>query len=185
MSSPARGDVAFHEGYLTTKEARRLAKSGEGGEAISKPSRPEVTSGQQDYIDLHRHAAVRARMIGQPGLCLRVAVAHMIAGSPLWTIRTEPQRAADAIVESVENSPSEAQFDERGIISAMIGLSRNLGLVTGASVMGTVFAYGTSTKKAGAAGPDAIATGMHLAFAVAASLVMSAVLLSIVERRRV
>jgi len=184
VTSP-RGDVAFHEGYLTTKEARRLAKSGEGGEAISKPSRPEVTSGQQDYIDLHRHAAVRARMIGQPGLCLRVAVAHMIAGSPLWTIRTEPQRAADAIVESVENSPSEAQFDERGIISAMIGLSRNLGLVTGASVMGTVFAYGTSTKKAGAAGPDAIATGMHLAFAVAASLVMSAVLLSIVERRRV
>jgi len=106
-----RGDVAFHEGYLTSKEARKLERQGENAEAIGKPSRPEVTSSQQDYIDLHRHAAVRARMIGQPGLCLRVAVAHMIAGSPLWTIRTEPQRAADAIAESVENSPSEARFD--------------------------------------------------------------------------
>jgi len=133
VTSP-RGDVAFHEGYLTTKEARRLAKSGKGGEAISKPSRPEVTSGQQDYIDLHRHAAVRARMIGQPGLCLRVAVAHMIAGSPLWTIRTEPQRAADAIVESVENSPSEAQFDaERRRLLAVLDFDPDTPTVAGGS----------------------------------------------------
>ena len=132
VTSP-RGDVTFHEGYLTTKEARRLAKSGEG-EAIDKPSRPEVTSGQQDYIDLHRHAAVRARMIGQPGLCLRVAVAHMIAGSPLWTIRTEPQRAADAVAESVENSPSEAQFDaERRRLLAVLDFDPDTPTITDGS----------------------------------------------------
>jgi ParB family chromosome partitioning protein len=113
-----RGDVAFHEGYLTAKEARRLAS----GEAIDRPARAEVTSGQQDYIDLHRHAAVRARMVGQPGLCLRVAVAHMIAGSPLWSVRMEPQRAADAVAESVENSASEALFDaERRKILGILG----------------------------------------------------------------
>ena len=30
--------------------------------------------------------------------------------------------------------------DQRGVISAMLSLSRNLGLITGASVMGAVFA---------------------------------------------
>ena len=129
-----RGDVTFHEGYLTSKEARKLERQGESGEATDKPSRPEVTSGQQDYIDLHRHAAVRARMIGQPGLCLRVAVAHMIAGSPLWTIRTEPQRAADAIAESVENSPSEAQFDaERRRLLAVLDFDPDTPTITGGS----------------------------------------------------
>lgn len=103
----ARGDVAFHEGYVTVREARKLAK----GEAIDTPKRPEVSASQQDYIDLHRHAAVRAQMIAVPGICLRVAVAHMIVGSSLWTVRIEPQRGLDAIVESVENSPSEALFD--------------------------------------------------------------------------
>jgi len=113
-----RGDVAFHEGYLTIKEARKLAS----GEAIDKPVRAEVTSGQQDYIDLHRHAAVRARMVGQPGLCLRVAVAHIIAGSPLWSVRIEPQRAADAVAESVETSRSETLFDaERRKLLGLLG----------------------------------------------------------------
>ncbi|MEC3910306.1 ParB/RepB/Spo0J family partition protein [Sphingobium sp. CR2-8] len=133
VTSP-RGDVAFHDGYLTAKEARRLAKGEEGGETSDKPSRPELTSSQQDYIDLHRHAAVRARMIDAPGLCLRVAVAHMIAGSPLWTIRTEPQRAADAIAESVENSMSEAQFDgERRRLLALLDFDPDTPTITGGS----------------------------------------------------
>ncbi|MBS86343.1 MAG: chromosome partitioning protein ParB [Sphingobium sp.] len=133
VTSP-RGDVVFHEGYLTAKEARRLAKGEEGGDAMDKPSRPELTSSQQDYIDLHRHAAVRARLIDAPGLCLRVAVAHMIAGSPLWTIRTEPQRAADAIAESVENSMSEAQFDaERRRLLALLAFDPDTPTITGGS----------------------------------------------------
>jgi len=133
VTSP-RGDVTFHEGYLTSKEARKLERQGESGEATNKPSRPEVTSSQQDYIDLHRHAAVRAAMIGHPGLCLRVAVAHMIAGSPLWTIRTESQRAADAIAESVENSPSEAQLDaERRRLLAVLGFDPDTPTITGGS----------------------------------------------------
>lgn len=131
VTSP-RGDVVFHEGYLTAKEARRLAKGEESGDAMDKPSRPELTSSQQDYIDLHRHAAVRARMIDAPGLCLRVAVAHMIAGSPLWTVRTEPQRAADAIAESVENSMSEAQFDaERRRLLALLAFDPDTPTIAG------------------------------------------------------
>ncbi len=124
-----RGDVTFHEGYITTKEARRL----ERGEVVEKPARPEVTATLQDYIDLHRHAAVRARLAEAPGIALRVAVAHMIAGSPLWSVRVEPQRAAsDAVTESVEVSPSEAAFDaKRRVILAMLGFDPEAPTVTG------------------------------------------------------
>ncbi len=61
-------------------------------------------------------------MVDQPGLCLRVAVAHMIAGSPLWSVRIESQRAADAVAESVENRASEALFDaERRKLLGILG----------------------------------------------------------------
>jgi ParB family chromosome partitioning protein len=68
-----RGEVAFHEGYVTCKEARQL----ESGDMIEKPVRPEVTAATNDYIDLHRHAAVRARLACEPGVALWVAVAHI------------------------------------------------------------------------------------------------------------
>ena len=114
-----RGDVAFHEGYLTLKEARKLA----AGDPIDKPVRPEVSAPLQSYIDLHRHAAVRNAVAGNPSVALRLAVAHMIAGSSLWSVRVEPQRAAsDAIAESVETCASEAAFDEkRRAVLAILG----------------------------------------------------------------
>ncbi|WP_226635852.1 ParB/RepB/Spo0J family partition protein [Novosphingobium profundi] len=105
-----RGDVTFHEGYVTMKEARRL----ERGEALEKVARPEVSSTVNAYIDLHRHAAVRARLVEDAGLSLRVMVAHAIAGSCLWSVRIEPQKASnDAVAESVENCLSESLFDAR------------------------------------------------------------------------
>ena len=105
-----RGEVTFHEGYVTTKEARRL----ERGEALEKVAHPEVSSTVNAYIDLHRHAAVRARLVEDSGLSLRVMVAHAIAGSSLWSVRIEPQKAPnDAVTESVENCLSESLFDAR------------------------------------------------------------------------
>src|SRR3546814_10540877 len=55
------GEVTFHEGYLSAKEARRAAR-GDGPEP-AKLARPEVTSTMQNYLDLHRHAAVRAALL--------------------------------------------------------------------------------------------------------------------------
>lgn len=105
-----RGDVAFHEGYVSRKEARRL----ERGDARDKPQRSEITAHIQNYIDLHRHAAVRSKLAGEPSVALRLTLAHAILGSGLWTVRIEPQRAAsEAIAESVETSPSETAFDAR------------------------------------------------------------------------
>jgi hypothetical protein len=66
------------------------------------------------------------------------------------------------------------QPDQRGVISGLLNLSRNLGLVTGASVMGTVFALGSETTSATAVGPKAAAAGMQITFAVATALIAAA-----------
>jgi EmrB/QacA subfamily drug resistance transporter len=64
--------------------------------------------------------------------------------------------------------------DQRGVISGMLNLSRNLGLITGASVMGAVFALGSATTDITTAHPEAVATGMRITFAVAAILIVVA-----------
>ncbi len=45
--------------------------------------------------------------------------------------------------------------DRRGVISGMLNLSRNLGLITGASVMGAVFAFASATTDITTARPEA------------------------------
>ncbi|WP_082010697.1 ParB/RepB/Spo0J family partition protein [Novosphingobium malaysiense] len=108
------GEVTFHEGYLTAKEARRLAKGeppDSAENASGKAARPELSGPLQDYLGLHRHAALRAALLGHPGVALRLMAAHAIAGSPLWCIRPEPQSARrEDILESLAASPAEVQF---------------------------------------------------------------------------
>jgi ParB family chromosome partitioning protein len=128
----ASGEVTFHEGYLTAKEAKRLER-GEAPDTGVKPARPEVTSTMQTYIDLHRHAAVRAALTGHPKVALRLMVAHAITGSHLWSVKPEPQTArSDEVRESVETCRGEADFDEkRRAVLALLGFSPDEPTVTG------------------------------------------------------
>jgi EmrB/QacA subfamily drug resistance transporter len=64
--------------------------------------------------------------------------------------------------------------DQRGVISGMLNLSRNLGLITGASVMGAVFALASATTDITTASPQAVAAGMRTTFAVAGILIVVA-----------
>ena len=132
IETRASGEVVFHEGYVTGKEARRIA-SGERPEPLSKVVRPEVSGPMQTYIDLHRHAAVRATLCGHPQVALRLMVAHAITGSPLWTVKPEPQTTRnDTVRESVENSRAEADFDERRrAVIAVLGFDAEGPTVTG------------------------------------------------------
>ncbi|MDP9421505.1 MAG: ParB/RepB/Spo0J family partition protein [Pseudomonadota bacterium] len=118
-----RGDVTFHEGYLTLKEARKQ----ERGETVEKPSRPELSAPLANYINLHRHAAVRAAVAAKPDIALRLMLAHVIHGSMLFRVTPEPQRAlTDAIAESVENCAAEAAFDERRrAVLALLGFDED------------------------------------------------------------
>jgi ParB family chromosome partitioning protein len=123
-----RGDVTVHEGYVSLREARRQ----ELAETDEKPKRPELTAPMQNYIDLHRHAVVRSKVAAKPMLALRLVLAHAIAGSALWNVRIEPQRAlSDAIAESVETCPSEAVFDvQRRAVLATLGFDAEAPTVT-------------------------------------------------------
>nr|WP_225166244.1 MFS transporter [Ensifer sp. IC4062] len=71
---------------------------------------------------------------------------------------------------------------ERGIVSGMLNLSRNLGLVTGASFMGAVFALASGASEITTAAPDAVAAGMRITFAVAAVLIVAAVVVAVMSR---
>ena len=72
--------------------------------------------------------------------------------------------------------------DRRGVVSGMLNLSRNLGLLTGASVMGAVFALASATSDIATAHPDAVAFGMRITFAVAAALIAFALVLAAASR---
>ncbi|MBB4837027.1 ParB family chromosome partitioning protein [Sphingomonas kyeonggiensis] len=128
----ANGEVVFHEGYLTRAEARRVAR-GEPVESGAKPTRPEITGACQTYVDLHRHAAVRAALCSHSGVALRLMVAHAIIGSPLWTVRRDAQSTRnDDVRESVKTSRGETRFDEhRRAVLAVLGLSEEEPTVTG------------------------------------------------------
>jgi hypothetical protein len=64
----------------------------------------------------------------------------------------------------------------------MLNLSRNLGRLTGASVMGAVFALASATSNITTARPEAVATGMRTTFAVAAILNVVALAIAVGSR---
>lgn len=129
------GEITFHEGFVTSKEAKRLSGGGSGEEdsVTAKPLRPEVSGPLNAYIDLHRHAAVRADLAGHGGVALRAMLAHVIAGADMWRVDVESQRAPkEDIAESVETSSAETAFDlKRRAVLAVLGFDEEAPTVTG------------------------------------------------------
>ena len=68
--------------------------------------------------------------------------------------------------------------NRRGTASGLLTLSRNLGLISGASVMGAVFVLGIGTDDIAHATPAAIADGMRLTFLLAAGMMVLAILVA-------
>ncbi|SED42494.1 Predicted arabinose efflux permease, MFS family [Pseudomonas frederiksbergensis] len=69
---------------------------------------------------------------------------------------------------------ADVQPDQRGVISGMLNLSRNLGLITGASVLGAVFALASAAADMATARPEAVASGLRITFVVALVLIVVA-----------
>ena len=74
--------------------------------------------------------------------------------------------------------------DQRGVTSGMLNLSRNLGLITGASVMGAVFSLAAGTSDLTTAAAGSVATAMHVTFLVAATLILVALAIATASRTR-
>lgn len=108
------GSVKIHKGYLSKQAAKNKqarSKNGTDGDVDAKQIRSEITAAMRNYAEYHRHAAVRAELLSQPGLALRLAVASMIAGSSLWRTEADPARYANELVaDSVTQSSAFATF---------------------------------------------------------------------------
>ena len=92
--------------------------------------------------------------------------------------------ASYALFQAANNTVlmTDVGADQRGVISGMLSLSRNLGLITGASVMGAVFAVASGTTEIATAHPDAIAGGTRTTFAAAAVLIVVALAAAVRSR---
>ncbi|UOD33586.1 MFS transporter [Massilia violaceinigra] len=82
-----------------------------------------------------------------------------------------------ALFQAANNSAlmDAAPANERGVVSSMLNLARNLGLVTGASLMGAVFAFGAQALTAL---PEAVAAGLRRTFVFACALLAAALLIA-------
>jgi len=112
-------------------------------------------------------AGLAAMLAGAAALAL-VPVA---AGVPGYLGALLVMTAGYASFQPANNTAlmADVAADRRGVVSGLLNLSRNLGLVTGASAMGAVFAaVAGDVAQAGAAD---VARGLHAAFGVAAALV--------------
>jgi len=129
------GEVNIHEGYLTEKAYRQRQRKnagGDEGDQDATPDRPELTKAAQNYLHLHRHAAVRHALLAHPGAALRLMLAHVIVGSSLWRVEPEPLRAdKEQTAESLKACKAESLFaEERKAVLGLLGLPED-----GASVV--------------------------------------------------
>jgi EmrB/QacA subfamily drug resistance transporter len=123
-----------------------------------------------------RFGAYRMTVAGLIGMAAGASILPMMParfGVAGYVIPLVVLTAGYALFQAANNTAVMAnlQPDQRGVISGMLNLSRNLGLITGASVMGAVFAFGSRTTNIMTARPEAVAAGMRVTFVVAAVLV--------------
>ncbi|PVX37069.1 MFS transporter [Janthinobacterium sp. 78] len=115
-----------------------------------------------------------AGLCGAAFACLALALLPASLGIAGYVVPIMLLTASYALFQAANNTAVMVDIaaEQRGVISGMLNLSRNLGLITGASVMGAVFAAGTSDIAS--APPAAMIGGMHATFAVASALILAA-----------
>ncbi|MBY5668509.1 MFS transporter [Rhizobium leguminosarum] len=124
-------------------------------------------------------AGLLAMAAGSVAMAVLPGISGYIAAIAMLTPGYQLFQAANNTAVMADVRP-----DQRGVISGMLNLSRNLGLITGASVMGAVFAFSSGTPDITAAHPEAIASGMRITCAVAAALVVIALAIAAGSYRR-
>ncbi len=131
-----------------------------------------------------RFGAQRMTIIGLVGIAIGSSVLSMMPtrfGIPGYIAPIVIITANYALFQAANNTAimMDISPDQRGVISGMLSLSRNLGLITGASAMGAVFTIASATINITTARPDAVATGLRITFAVAAILIVVAIAIAI------
>ena len=105
-----------------------------------------------------------------------LALVPVAAGVPGYLAALLVMTLGYATFQPANNTALMADVDpaRRGVVSGLLSLSRNLGLITGAAAMGAVFAAASSAADVATAEPAAVARGLHATFGVAAGLIVVA-----------
>jgi MFS family permease len=104
-------------------------------------------------------------------------VAGFVAAIALLTPGYQMVQAANTTRVMVGAAP-----DQRGVMSGLLNLSRNLGLVTGASVLGAVFAFAAGGADVTVAAAPEVGAALRLTFLAALALVGVGMALALTAR---
>ena len=131
-----------------------------------------------------RFGAQRMTVTGLAGMvvgCSALCMAPATLGIAGYVIPIAVITADYALFQAANNTAVMADVspDQRGVVSGLLNLSRNLGLITGASALGAVFALASRARDIATATPDAIAIGMRVTFAAAAALLVVALVIAL------
>ena len=134
-----------------------------------------------------RFGAGRTTIVGLLGMAAGCFVLSMLPSSlgiPGYVAPIAAITVSYALFQTANNTAvmADVAADQRGVISGLLNLSRNLGLITGASVMGAVFALASATTDIVTARPEAVARGMRMTFLVGAILIVSALAIAALSR---
>jgi MFS family permease len=137
-----------------------------------------------DRFGAHRMAIVG--LVGMAAGAFLLSMLPVVFGVGGYIAPVIAVTAGYALFQAANNTAvmSDIRSDQRGVVSGMLNLSRNLGLITGASAMGAVFAFSAAASDPTSAGPEAVARGMQMTFAVAAILIVFALAIAVGSRGR-
>jgi len=115
---------------------------------------------------------------------LAMAVAPVSFGIPGFLVPLAIMTTGYSLFQTANNTAvmSGIEAEQRGVVSGMLNLARNLGLITGASAMGAVFALASGDPDVATASPDSVAHGMGVTCAVAFVLIAVAIFIEIGSR---
>ncbi|RWK66050.1 MFS transporter [Mesorhizobium sp.] len=134
-----------------------------------------------------RFGAGRITIIGLIAIaagCFILSMMPAISGIPGYIAPIAVITSGYALFQTANNAAvmSDIRPDQRGVVSGLLNLSRNLGLITGASAMGAVFAFASEAIDIATARAEAVAAGMRITFAVAAILIVVALAIAVGSR---
>ncbi|QLC72516.1 MFS transporter [Pseudomonas sp. LPB0260] len=159
------------------------------GLALSSGPLLAALAGVPAGLIVERHGAKRMTLAGLCAMavgCSLLALLPETLGVAGYVIPILLTTASYALFMAANNTAvmSDIRNEQRGVIAALLSLSRNLGLITGASVMGAVFACASATNDITMAQPAAVAAGMRSTFAVALLLIAVALAAAAAGRAR-
>lgn len=134
--------------------------------------------------DVGAHRMTRLGLVGIAAGCILLSATPATMGIGGYALPIIVLTVGYALFQTANNTlvMMDIPPDQRGVISGLLNLSRNLGLITGASAMGALFTYASGMTDITTASPEAVATGMQMTFAVAGMLILVALAIGAASR---